>query len=101
MSEEHKLTAKGYVLNPGHPNKKNSQSSLYSECKTPCVLYAANWEPNKVPEKEIANSRVYLLVILIACNLWVFTARTVDHCKWIVNVWTNVLSGPSKDVKCH
>ena len=63
IAKEHKLTGKGYVLNPDHANKKNSQLSLYSECKIPCVLYAAIWEPNKVPEKEIAKSRVYLLVI--------------------------------------
>ena len=41
IAEEHKLTAKGYVLNPGHANKKKSQLSLYSECKIPCVFYAA------------------------------------------------------------
>ena len=32
IAEEHKLTAKGYVLNISHANKKNSQLSLYSEC---------------------------------------------------------------------
>ena len=49
----------GFVLNPGHANKKNSQLSLYSECKIPGVVYPANWELNKVPEQEISNIRVY------------------------------------------
>mgnify|MGYP003683467797 FL=1 len=38
ITEEHTLTAKGYVLNPGHANKKNSQLCLYSECKIPLVV---------------------------------------------------------------
>ena len=56
IAEEHTLTAKGYVLNPSHANKKNSQLCLYSECKIPLVVYAVNWEPNKLPEQEIANN---------------------------------------------
>ena len=40
-------------------SRQNSQLSLYSECKIPCVFYAAIWVPNKVPEQEIASSRVY------------------------------------------
>ena len=28
-------------------------------CKNSCVVYAANLEPNKLPEQEIDNYRVY------------------------------------------
>ena len=50
---------KAYVLNTGRANKKNSHFCLYSECKIPFVVYAANWEPNKLTEQEIAIIRVY------------------------------------------
>ena len=33
---------KAYVLNTGRANKKNSHFCLYSECKIPFVVYAAN-----------------------------------------------------------
>ena len=42
ITEEHRLTSKGYVLNPGHANKKNSQLCLYSECKITRVVHVAN-----------------------------------------------------------
>ena len=60
---------KDYVLIPGHANKKNSHLCLHSECKIHCVVYAANWEPNKLPEQEMASYGVYLTVISIACKL--------------------------------